>query len=459
MEGRGYQFVHIEGYARKADARGRSVDCILSEAERHPASCSHVAEPSLPELVFGSTVATLREAHDRRAASAMATIAGGKTRKIRQDQLTLMSVVTSHPAKVAEVRDDPVVAAEVLAWEEHVVGWLLDTWGEDLACVVRHVDEKHAHLHAYVLPGDADMRARRLHPGVAAKEAAKLEALASGADAKAANAVGDQAYRKAMRVMQDGFWRSVGIPCALARIGPARRRLTRAEWHTEKAGVAAAAEALKVSEVARAEADTALLDAAAVSAAAEAQMIAAESLETRVEAAAARAHASIAAAREQAAQAKAAVDAAEVATAEANRRARLLATKGRRFVEHARADAQRILESAREEAERARRGARGLGAWLGALVHGLRGMAPATVAREAAAAARAEEHAVAVGRAALARVETERLRLKLQQSETRLAAASDAAAGLGPHRDRLARELDRLRPGPPSDTVPILRPK
>lgn len=40
----------------------------------------------------------LTKARDLRASAAMATIAGGKTRKIRQDQLTLLTVVASHPA-------------------------------------------------------------------------------------------------------------------------------------------------------------------------------------------------------------------------------------------------------------------------------------------------------------------------------------------------------------------------
>jgi hypothetical protein len=183
MEGRGYQFVHIEGYARKPDARGRSVDYVLSEAERRPESCPHIENPCPPELVFGAPMANLRAAHDSRSSTAMATIAGGKTRRIRQDQLTLMTVVTSHPASVAEVRDDPAVAAEVAAWEERVVAWLRTRWGDDLASVVRHVDEQHAHLHAYILPKDSDMRARRLHPGVVAKEATKSAAVAGGADA------------------------------------------------------------------------------------------------------------------------------------------------------------------------------------------------------------------------------------------------------------------------------------
>ena len=453
----GYQFVHLECYARKTDARGRSVDYVLSEAERRPESCSHVVAPCLPELVFGSSLGDLRATHDSRAATAMATIAGGKTRKIRQDQLTLLTIVASHPATVAEVLNDPEVAAEVAAWEQRVVGWLRNQWGDDLASVVRHTDEKFAHLHAYVMPNDKEMRARRLHPGVAAKAVAQAAALADGAEPKAANAVGDKAYREAMRASQDGFWRSVGIPCALARIGPARRRLSRAEWHAEKAGVAAAAEALLVVDVARAEADAARKDAATITGAAEAQKAAAKSLQARADVAAARAHAAIKTAREQATEAKAAADAAQAERAEAERQTRMLMLRGRGLVEHARNEARRILVSARAEAERVRSGARGLGAWFGALVHGLRGVAPAVVAREVAAVVRAQEQAVAAGRAALSRRESDRIQKELKQAETRLTAVAESAASLGAQRDRLARELDRLRPASAPNNAPAPR--
>ena len=53
----GFQFVHVEGYARKADVRGRSVDFVLAEAERQPDSCAHVAVPQPPELIFGLPLA------------------------------------------------------------------------------------------------------------------------------------------------------------------------------------------------------------------------------------------------------------------------------------------------------------------------------------------------------------------------------------------------------------------
>jgi len=83
-------------------------------------------------------------------------------------------------------------------------------------------------------------------------------------------------------------------------------RLSRAEWHAEKARVAAAAEALLVADVAQAEADAARQDAATITSAAEAQEAAAESLRARADVAAARAHAAIQTAWEQATEAKAA---------------------------------------------------------------------------------------------------------------------------------------------------------
>jgi hypothetical protein len=457
MEGRGYQFVHIEGYARKTDARGRSVEYVLSEAERRPDACLHVAEACPPELLYGTSVAQLRAAHDARASAAMVTIAGGKTRKIRQDQLTLMTVVASHPATVAGVRNDPAVAAEVAAWEARVVAWLRDCWGDDLASVVRHTDEAHAHLHAFILPLDAEMRARRLHPGVAAKEAAKASAVAGGADAKAANVVGDKAYREAMRGLQEGFWRSVGIPSALARVGPGRRRLTRAEWHAEKAGVAAAAVALQVADVARAAADASRQEAAKLTDEAEAGRVAAEALKARADAAASRARAAITAARAHAAEAKRTADTAVAAQAEAERRAQLLTAHGRNTIEQARGEARRIVGSARSEADKARRRARGIGAWLGALLHGLRGMAPSVVARKAATAARKAEQEAAQARVALLRAEAERTRADLRRAETRLLAVSEAAARLGAQRDSMAQELIRLRPQGVPGHGPALR--
>lgn len=95
-----------------------------------------------------------------------------------------------------------------------------------------HVDEAHVHLHAYGLhpSGHAD----RLHPGKSAKASAVANAVSLGHDKKAANKIGDRAYVQAMRAWQDSYSGVVGLPHGLTRLGPGRRRLSRAEWKAEQ---------------------------------------------------------------------------------------------------------------------------------------------------------------------------------------------------------------------------------
>jgi len=101
--------------------------------------------------------------------------------------------------------------------------------------VVRHEDESYPHLHAYVLPdaADVEMRASALHPGFLAKSAVKDAKAQVGEDDKALNKRGDAAYKTAMRAWLDDYHAKVSQPCGLTRLGPGKRRLTRAEWQQE----------------------------------------------------------------------------------------------------------------------------------------------------------------------------------------------------------------------------------
>jgi predicted nucleic acid-binding Zn-ribbon protein len=228
-----YQFVHLETYSRKGRS-GRGVDFILAEAERRLDACLHVAAPTPPETVFGVGVAEVRRLHDERAATATATTKAGKTRRIRSDQNTLLTVVASHPATMEAMRADPATARAVREWEVQTVTWLRGLYGDQLASVVRHVDEAHPHLHAFVLPNGPEMRAGRLHPGQEAKARIVSAGPTEGEDGKILNRRGDTAYRASMRAWQDSYWQAVGLPCGLTRLGPSRRRLTREEWQAEK---------------------------------------------------------------------------------------------------------------------------------------------------------------------------------------------------------------------------------
>ncbi|WP_133192738.1 hypothetical protein [Labrenzia sp. 011] len=230
----------MEAYARKPDAKGRSVDWILSEARRDPEASVHVDVPKPPELVHGIELDELAELHDELSSSAQTTLKSGKSRKIRKDQKTLVTVVASYPVSNDELADHPTEKSSHLDWERRTVAWLKSLYSDDLVTVVRHVDERYPHLHAYIIPrSDPEMRAMRFHPGQEAKRHV-MEADASPENKKELNRRGDRAYRSAMSEWQDSYHQSVGIPCGLTRLGPKRRRLSRDAWHAEQTAARAA---------------------------------------------------------------------------------------------------------------------------------------------------------------------------------------------------------------------------
>lgn len=337
----GFQFIHLETFSRKADKGGRTVSFVLDEADRQPDACQHVAVPAPPAVVFGSVLSEVRTLHDTRASEAM-TEAAGKPKRIRSDQHTLATVVSSFPVPWDEVRANAVQAAALADWERRTVGWLRDQFGDQLKAVVRHDDERYPHLHAYVLPDDASMRAKVLHPGWAAKAAAVAAAKAEGMGSKEANARGDTAYKATMRAWQDSYWEAVGLPCGLARLGPGRRRLTRAEWQAEKAAARTTATLLHRASEARQTIQDAEADA-----------------RNRSQVAAKREAAAEAAVR----RAREAVAVAKTGVAEARTAARTVLAK-------AQADARKTVAAAEAKA----RPLRTLGGMLGTMWSGFRGV-------------------------------------------------------------------------------------
>lgn len=224
--GMGYQFIHIDGYARHGSqqckkakngtesvSRKWSAREIAAEAERDIGACPHVAEPQPPVLLYGCSPS---EAVDRAEAWAAKAI-DAKGRKLRKDGLCLAAGVISLPS---EMKDD---------WprfREASLKWLKKQYGERLLCVIEHTDEAHPHLHFYAVPLDGE-RFEVLHKG----RAAAAKKAAEGAKKGLQNA----AYRQAMREWQDEFSNAVALDFGLARLGPKRRRLTRGEWKAEKA--------------------------------------------------------------------------------------------------------------------------------------------------------------------------------------------------------------------------------
>lgn len=229
-----FQFVHLEAYSRKGDGKGRSTSYVFNEARRDPAASVHVSNPSSPVVVYGSTIDDVEAMHDATADAATTTPKGGKPRRIQKTQHTLMTIVASHPLTMDEVHANPTKRREAEEWERRTVEWLRSQYGDKLVSVIRHEDEGYFHVHAYILPNDPAMRAAALHPGQVAKAIIMAAGPAEGEDVKALNKRGDQAYRAAMRAWQDSYHETVAVACGLTRLGPQRRRLTRAEWQAEQ---------------------------------------------------------------------------------------------------------------------------------------------------------------------------------------------------------------------------------
>lgn len=406
----GFQFVHFEGFSRQGGKSGRSTDFVFGEVARRPDACPHVEAPRPPETVFGVGIEEVRTLHDDGAAAARDLMSNGRSRAIRKTQQTLATVIASHPFTVAEVRDDPAKAAAVAAWEKRTVAWLRAEYGDQLVSVVRHVDERFCHLHAYILPGNAMMKVSDLHPGHVAKAVVVDAGSRPGEDAKTLNRRGDKAYREAMRGWQDSYHRNVGAPSGLSRFGPGKRRLRRAEWHEEKHQAAALKEA-------RDRADTLKIQGSAFID------------RTKVEAAKLRADAA-----RKADAAQAAIVAAQAAQEQARKREEV---------------ARRAMAQAKRDTMAARR-LMGLGGALRSLWDGLRRSKVAALIREELRpTVERWQQAEAAARAAAA-AETDR-RVK---AEKRASVLTGSVAEIGAQRDELRARLARYEPAAVVAPVP-----
>ncbi len=333
----GYQFIHLESFSRKGDDKGRSTTFVLAEARREPAASVHVANPAPPVVVFGTDVANVEALHDAAADTARTVPKAGTPRKLRQDHKTLHTVIASHPYTMEEVRADAAKRAACEAWEKRTINWLRSQYGDDLKSVVRHEDESHYHLHAYVVPtNDPEMRALRHHPGVVAKRAVMAAGPNDGEDAKALSKRADREYKAAMRAWQDSYHEVVGVPCGLARLGPRRRNLPRGEWQREQAQAKALQAALDRAAVVKEKIETHI-----VTKKGEVETLV-STAERIADALRAEADAATAEAARRLAEAKAATDAAKAAHDAAVREQR----KARSMMSRVREEAARVTAAA-----------------------------------------------------------------------------------------------------------------
>lgn len=235
----GPQFMHLQSYSRKANEGGQSVEQVLAEAARVPEYSKHVVDPRPPSLVYGVTADQVRRLHDEMVDSGAVevTLKNGRTarRGIRKDRHTLMTAVASHPLSTHLVNTKADARADYERWRDHNLAWLKMRFGDKLISVIEHWDEKHPHIHAYILPlDDPTCSARQLNPAWQAKEEAMELARTAGHDDKAALKLGNAAYRAKARELQDHYYEHVSLACGLTRTGPKRERLSRQQWKARK---------------------------------------------------------------------------------------------------------------------------------------------------------------------------------------------------------------------------------
>ena len=238
-----YQFIHIDSFSRQAGkgkASANSVQDIINEVTRKPDDCKHVEKPQPPILLFGVDPLKLPALCENYATSMSSNFIrkNRKTgfdesvsRKMRADGLTMIGGVFSAPAEMP-----------VGLWPDYrslMIETLNHEFGNRLKSVVEHFDEEYRHCHFYVVPNHGE-HFDTVHPG---KRAAALMDQAGELKGKQ-----NAAYIAAMRQWQDDYWEKVSSKFALARIGPKRQRLTRAEYKAQQSVLKANAEAMHIAE-------------------------------------------------------------------------------------------------------------------------------------------------------------------------------------------------------------------
>lgn len=246
MQEGSYQFIHLDAYGREGSSqtktntnkhgakvttttKSRSAKEILAEQWREKGACPHIKDPEKPNLLYGVPPMDVLPMIEEWADQAR----DAQGRKLRKDGNCALIGVASLPREMEN---------SFLEFAKDTLTWLEEKYGDRLKSVVAHNDEAHPHLHFTVVPRIGE-RFDDVHEGLKAKNSAKKENKKAGEQ--------NLAYIEAMRCMQDEFSKKVAMGHGLTRIGPGRRRLTRAQWKAERAQAAFFADAKAQHKAAR----------------------------------------------------------------------------------------------------------------------------------------------------------------------------------------------------------------
>jgi hypothetical protein len=230
-------FLHCQSFSRKPNAVGQCVAQVICEGLRSGEYHPHVETPKPPIPVFGDP-GEFQQLHDNHVAKrkTCATKNGRVSeRSIRADRHTLFTIVASYPMPTDAVEASPDEIERFNRWANLTVDWVRERYGNQLKVALAHTDEKHPHLHFWLLPDDPSADATLLHPGKVAKREIEARLKSEGTPPREAVAAGNRALKSAMREWQDSYHRAVGAPLGMRRDGPKRRRLSRGQFQAEQA--------------------------------------------------------------------------------------------------------------------------------------------------------------------------------------------------------------------------------
>ena len=234
----GFQFMHAEVFAAGA-GQARPAKRAARWCAQTNASCRRLrwlarlrgwpaarlmSEPVTPRTLYGLGADELEQWCADLVATAGQQV-DEKGRKQRKDTAIIMGVVASYPGPPDE--GDP----NYVRWKALNVAYFCEKFGPNVVSIVEHLDEKHGHLHVLVSAGGRSVKP--LHPGYAASVPLR--------QAGATQAAQSDAYKAAARAWQDEYQEKVAAACGLARLGPGRQRLSRAQWLDQQRQVEAAA--------------------------------------------------------------------------------------------------------------------------------------------------------------------------------------------------------------------------
>lgn len=203
------QFANLQQVAPCAPKSKRgdriwSIRQTLDEVDRKPSASRHVERPLPPAWLIGS----------RSTVEASAKQWHCKAR--RRDGCRLQKNSPAMACAVISFPDER--RGDWVPYRDDALRYFSKTYGRRLAGAVEHLDEKHPHLHIYLVPLEGEPFGA-VHPGYGASRKAR------GAPG---NLVGS-AYRTAMAAWQDSLFNAFGDKHGLTRYGSKRKRLERSE--------------------------------------------------------------------------------------------------------------------------------------------------------------------------------------------------------------------------------------